>query len=63
MAVLKKLQQWTLTSVSLFSNCISYLISLVFQGLDNDTGEIQWTTNKWLWDFKPKQEEGRKDCL
>lgn len=63
MAVLEKLQQRTLTSLSLFLNCINCLISLVFQGLDNDTDKIQWTTNKWLWDFKPKQEEGRKDCL
>lgn len=60
MAVLEKLQQRTLTSLSLFLNCINCLISLVFQGLDNDTDKIQWTTNKWLWDFKPKPRGGQE---
>lgn len=63
MAVLEKLQQRTLISVSLLLNFMYCLISLVFQGLDNDTDNIQWTPHKRLGDFKPKQEEGRKDCL
>lgn len=35
-------------------------MSLVFQGLDNDTGKIQWTTNKCLCDFKPKPGGGQE---
>lgn len=62
-AALKKLQQKTIGFVSLLLNSIECFISLVFQGLDNHTDNIQWTTNKCLRDFKPKQEEGRKDCL
>lgn len=48
MAALKKLQQTTIGFVSLLLNCIECFISLVFQGLDNDTDKIQWTTNKCL---------------
>lgn len=56
-------QQRTIIFVSLFLNCSNCFMSLVVQGLDNGTGKIQWTTDKCLGDFKPKQEEGRKDCL
>lgn len=62
MVMVKKLQQRTII-FGFYLNCIGCFRTLVFQGLDNDTDKIQWTTNKCLWDFKPKQKGGQERLL